>query len=133
RPPHPTAGEKASATSTSRTPKVTRLTRGVTAMRSAHGAERAPHLVDEQHRLLPRREVTAALGLLVEADVGVPLLAPPARRPHDLPWEDRAPGGRVDRVRRSHLRLARRAGPPALPVQAGRRRRRRREPVQRDV
>src|SRR6476661_4306118 len=54
---------------------------------SAQRAERSPHLGRKELRLLPRREVTAFVDLVVVGEVGVADLGPAARVLPDLARE----------------------------------------------
>ena len=56
---------------------------------SAGVAERCPHLVDEQVRLLEGGEVPALVELVPVADVGEAVLGPAPRGAEDLLGEDR--------------------------------------------
>src|SRR4051794_23456248 len=99
--------------------------------RSADRPEGGPHLLAEDFRLLPGREVSALVDLVEVDDVGVARLDPAAWCPPDLARERRE----AERDRRGWQRLSARGGigPVRLPVRPGRRRAGAGQPVERDV
>src|SRR3954451_18251056 len=100
--------------------------------RSADRPEGGPHLLAEDFRLLPGREVSALVDLVEVDDVGVARLDPAAWCPPDLARERRE----AERDRRGWQRLAARrwrVRPVGFPVRPSRGRAGAAQPVQRDV
>jgi hypothetical protein len=90
------------------------------------GAEAVAQLSCEQHRLLKCSEVTAAVELVPIDEMGIEPLGPAARRGNDLKGENAAAYGNVD-----DAGIA--ADSRVLKVDARRRGRRFRQPIERDV